>query len=65
MNLKSEIEMRKELNACNNIAQAFDVLKKYYELENCKPQMFVKAQFVAKIGKSMKDLGAQPRRQYQ
>lgn len=64
MNLRAEIELRKELNGCDNIEEMFKVLGKYYELENCKPNMFTKSIMISKLQDAVKYLKASPRKQY-
>lgn len=56
--------MNKELLASSNVSESFDILKKYYDLENCKPGTIVRKMFIEKLTGSMASLGAKPRAQY-
>lgn len=62
MDFKMQSAMNKELNAAENMAQMFDILKKYYDLENCKPGKITKGVMIAKLQQGVIFVGAKPKK---
>jgi len=57
-------KIKEELKASRNLKEAFDILGKYYELENCKPGFIVKGVLIKKLEEAVKTMNAQPRKQF-
>ncbi len=57
--------MNKELKESNDLAQALDIFKKYYDLESCKPTPIIKSMFIAKLQEGLdKTLKCKARKQF-
>jgi len=64
MNRNAEYSMNEELMLSTSISEAVQVIKKYYDLDNCKPSPMMKQIVLPKIVTGLKTLGAKPRREY-
>lgn len=64
MNSTSKKAMMRELETCNNIQEAFEILADYYDLKNCRPGSITKAAFINKLPDTMQLLGAKPRKEH-
>lgn len=47
-----------ELKKCNSVKEMFDVLTKYYDLENCKPASITKSMLISGLKKGISMTGA-------
>lgn len=56
--------MKQELKDASSLKECFDVLGKYYELENCKPGFITKGILISKLEEAVKYMKAAPRKQY-
>lgn len=66
MNLTIRIIMYKineELMNCNTLAEMLQVVKKYYDTENCRPGQIGKQIFIRTLDKALTILGAKLRRE--
>jgi len=64
MNQNAKKQMDAELKNSTSVAQMFDILKKYYDLENCKPGAIVKSGMIASLGRGVIFVNAKPKPQY-
>ena len=53
---QQEKELEAELKKCESIAEMFDVIDHRFQLSKCKPGNIVKAGFISKTIKGLKDL---------
>jgi len=56
--------MKNELLHSKSVAEMFQILKKYYDLDNCNPSLMIKQIMVNKLQQGVVALGAKPRREY-
>lgn len=64
MKPEAKQRMERELRDAPNMAEAFKIVGKYYDLENCKPSLMQKQIVLPKIVNGMNALGAKARREY-
>ena len=54
--------MNQELMNCKTLAEMLDVIKKYYDVENCRPGQIGKQMFIASLPQALNVVGAKPRK---
>lgn len=65
MQYKFLLQMNKELKESTDLGHALDIIKKYYDVENCKPPAIVKSIFIAKLQEGLdKTLKCKARKQF-
>lgn len=64
MNPNAKKQLDKELKESKSLADAFRILEKYYDLENCRPGMFTKAILISKLKDAVTFLKAVPNEKY-
>ena len=64
MNEQAKKQMKAELKASENLQDAFDILAKFYELENVQLGFITKNILIGKLEGLAQDLKARARSQY-
>lgn len=64
LNLKAELEMKKELANAKNFGQFIDTLCKYYDADGTELGVVTRAGLIIKLPDMMKKIKAKPQRQY-
>lgn len=54
--------MNEELINCKTLSEMLDVIKKYYDTENCRPGQMGKQMFIASLPQALNVVGAKPKK---
>jgi hypothetical protein len=56
--------MEAELKTANTVSDMLDILKKYYDCENCRPGAIGKGVFIKNMPTALLVLGVKPKNEY-